>query len=103
MLRARAPKATIGFFLHIPFPSYEIFRTLPTDWKMNLLRGLMGADLVGFHTYDYVEHFVQSVRMVLGADNSFRSIQYQNRLVKADLFPIGIDYKKFSNAGKERK
>lgn len=96
MLRARAPKATIGFFLHIPFPSYEIFRTLPTDWKMSLLRGLMGADLVGFHTYDYVEHFVQSVRMVLGADNSFRSIQYQNRLVKADLFPIGIDYKKFS-------
>lgn len=99
MLRARAPKATIGFFLHIPFPSYEIFRTLPTEWKMSLLRGLMGADLVGFHTYDYVEHFVQSVRMVLGADTSFRSIQYQNRLVKADLFPIGIDYKKFNEAG----
>lgn len=101
MLRARAPKATIGFFLHIPFPSYELFRTMPTDWKMSLLRGLMGADLVGFHTYDYVEHFVQSVRMVLGADNSFRSIQYQNRLVKADLFPIGIDYEKFNSTAND--
>lgn len=101
MIRAQQPKATIGFFLHIPFPSYEIFRMMPTDWKMNLLRGVLGADLVGFHTYDYVEHFVQSVRMVVGADSNFRSIQYQNRLVKADLFPIGIDYKKFQNAAND--
>ncbi|NML21453.1 bifunctional alpha,alpha-trehalose-phosphate synthase (UDP-forming)/trehalose-phosphatase [Pseudoflavitalea sp. G-6-1-2] len=101
MIRAQQPKATIGFFLHIPFPSYEIFRMMPTDWKMNILRGVLGADLVGFHTYDYVEHFVQSVRMVVGADSNFRSIQYQNRLVKADLFPIGIDYKKFQHAAKD--
>lgn len=98
LIRAQRPDAIIGFFLHIPFPSYEIFRLLPTEWKMSLLRGLMGADLVGFHTYDYVQHFIQSVRMMLGADNYFHTIQYRNRLVKIDLFPIGIDYKKFHTA-----
>lgn len=98
LLREQRPEAMIGFFLHIPFPSYEIFRLLPTEWKMSILRGLMGADLVGFHTYDYVQHFIQSVRMMLGADNYFHSIQYHNRLVKIDLFPIGIDYKKFHQA-----
>ena len=98
MIREQRPEAMIGFFLHIPFPSYEIFRLLPTEWKMALLRGTMGADLIGFHTYDYVQHFIQSVRMMLGADNYFHTIQYHNRLVKIDLFPIGIDYKKFNQA-----
>ncbi len=98
LLRLRQPDAMIGFFLHIPFPSYEILRLMPTEWKMSLLRGLMGADLVGFHTYDYVQHFIQSVRMVLGADNYFHNIQYHNRLVKIDLFPIGVDYKKFNRS-----
>ncbi|HEY1871467.1 MAG TPA: bifunctional alpha,alpha-trehalose-phosphate synthase (UDP-forming)/trehalose-phosphatase, partial [Chitinophagaceae bacterium] len=92
---------TIGFFLHIPFPSYEIYRLLPTEWKKSLLQGVMGADLIGFHTHDYVQHFVQSAKMILGADAYFNTLQYQNRLVKVDLFPIGIDYKKFNNAGND--
>ncbi|RYD94486.1 MAG: bifunctional alpha,alpha-trehalose-phosphate synthase (UDP-forming)/trehalose-phosphatase, partial [Sphingobacteriales bacterium] len=54
LLRRRLPEASIGYFLHIPFPSYEIFRLLPTAWKTLLLQGLLGADLLGFHTYDYV-------------------------------------------------
>jgi trehalose 6-phosphate synthase/phosphatase len=95
MLRLQHPDATIGFFLHIPFPSYEIFRLMPSQWKRTVLQGLLGADLVGFHTHDYVQHFIQSVKMILGADNYFHSLQYQNRLIRADLFPIGIDYKKF--------
>lgn len=98
MLRQQQPEAVIGFFLHIPFPSYEIFRLLPGEWKKTLLQGLMGADLVGFHTHDYVQHFIQSVKMILGADTYFHTLQYQNRLVKVDLFPIGIDYKKFRKA-----
>src|SRR5215831_18881691 len=101
MLRRQMPSATIGFFLHIPFPSYEIFRLLPTEWKKTLLQGVMGADLVGFHTHDYVQHFIQSVKMILGADNYFNTLQYQNRLIRVDLFPIGIDYKKFNNAGND--
>ncbi|GGA86208.1 bifunctional alpha,alpha-trehalose-phosphate synthase (UDP-forming)/trehalose-phosphatase [Puia dinghuensis] len=95
LLRAKKPDATIGFFLHIPFPSYEIFRLLPTEWKKILLQGVMGADLIGFHTYDYVQHFLHSVKMLLGVDSYFHNLQYQDRLVRIDLFPIGIDYNKF--------
>lgn len=97
LLRGENPELSIGFFLHIPFPSYEIFRLLPTEWKKTLLQGVMGADLIGFHTHDYVQHFIQSVKMVLGVDNYFQNLQYQERLVKVDLFPIGIDFKKFNS------
>ncbi len=97
MLRKLLPGATIGFFLHIPFPSYEIFRMLPGKWKRDILQGLLGADLVGFHTYDYAQHFTQSVKMLLGVDNHYNTVLYKNRLVKIDLFPIGIDFKKFKN------
>src|SRR5689334_4738624 len=58
-LRRVLPEATIGFFLHIPFPSYEILRLIPTEWKKQLMQGIMGADLIGFHTQDYVQHFIQ--------------------------------------------
>ncbi len=58
MLKAEMPHNPIGFFLHIPFPSYELFRTLP--WRSQLLQGLLGADLVGFHTYEYMRHFASS-------------------------------------------
>lgn len=55
MVREQAPDAIIGFFNHIPFPSYEVFRTLP--WRDEVLQGMLGADLIGFHTYDYERHF----------------------------------------------
>lgn len=98
MLRKKLPDASIGFFLHVPFPSYEILRILPTDWKRQLLKGILGADLIGFHTYDYMQHFVQSVKMVLKVESQFNTILYEGRTLKADLFPIGIDYQKFRSA-----
>ncbi len=98
MLRAALPTASIGFFLHIPFPSYELFRLLPTLWKRDLLRGMLGADLIGFHTHDYVQHFIHSAKMILQVEHSFHTIQFDNRLIKTDLFPIGIDYQKFHSA-----
>ena len=58
LIRERLPKATIGFFLHIPFPSFETFRLLP--WRRQILDGLLGADLIGFHTYDYAQYFLDS-------------------------------------------
>lgn len=103
MLREKLPHANIGFFLHIPFPSYEIFRLLPTQWRTALLESLLGADLIGFHTHEYVQHFIQSVKIVLGIDNYFHSIQYQNRLLRVELFPIGIDFKKFNAAFSNRE
>ena len=98
MLRQRTSDASIGFFLHIPFPSYELFRMLPTEWKRQLLKGILGADLVGFHTYDYMQHFIQSVKMALKVESQFNTILYEGRTLKADLFPISIDYQKFRKA-----
>lgn len=98
MIREGKPEATIGFFLHIPFPSYEIFRLMPTEWKKAILEGLLGADLVGFHTHDYVQHFIHSAKMIVKAESQFNTIYYNNRLIKADQFPIGIDYEKFKEA-----
>ncbi len=98
MVREKRPNLSIGFFLHIPFPSYEIFRTLP--WREEILEGLLGSDLIGFHTYDYERHFLSSVRRLLGNEVSFDDIYVDNRIVKVDSFPMGIDYKKFSEAAK---
>ncbi len=98
MIRRTLPNATIAFFLHIPFPSYEILRLIPTEWKKQIMQGLMGADLVGFHTHDYVQHFIQSAKMILQVESQFNSIYYGNRMVKVDQFPIGIDYDKFRAA-----
>lgn len=100
-IRQSVPSATIGFFLHIPFPSYEVLRLLPGPWKRNIIEGLLGADLVGFHTFDYAQYFIQSAKMILGLDNQYNNLQYNDRTVRADLFPIGIDYNRFKKAVEE--
>lgn len=96
LLREKIADITIGFFLHIPFPSFEIFRLLP--WRKQILEGLLGADLIGFHTFEYIRHFLNSSRRILGCEISFTQITYQNRLIMADVFPMGIDYKRFHDA-----
>lgn len=98
MVRKERPDVSIGFFLHIPFPSFEIFRTLP--WREELLEGVLGSDLIGFHTYDYERHFLSSVRRLLGLEVSFNDITMGDHVIKVDSFPMGIDYKKFSDAAK---
>ncbi|HAA17693.1 MAG TPA: bifunctional alpha,alpha-trehalose-phosphate synthase (UDP-forming)/trehalose-phosphatase, partial [Cytophagales bacterium] len=67
MLRETLPHAQIGFFQHIPFPSYEIFRMLP--WRRELLVGMLGSDLIGFHTYDDMRHFLSAVNRLAGFSN----------------------------------
>ncbi|RAV28559.1 bifunctional alpha,alpha-trehalose-phosphate synthase (UDP-forming)/trehalose-phosphatase [Sinomicrobium soli] len=96
LIKRERPNASIGFFLHIPFPSYEVFRTMP--WREELLRGMLGADLLGFHTYDYERHFLSSVRRILRLDTHFNEISYEGRTIRVDSFPMGIDYRKFHNA-----
>ena len=98
MIREKFPEISIGFFLHIPFPSYEVFRLLHRSWKEKIVRGMLGADLIGFHTHEYVQHFLKAVRMIAGYDHQFRSINMGNRIAKADLCPLGIDYDKFHSA-----
>lgn len=103
MIREQRPDATIGFFLHIPFPSFEIFRLLHRPWKEKIIHGLLGADLVGFHTHEYVQHFLKTVQMVTGFDHQFRTISVDDRIVKAELFPLGIDFEKFHSSAKNPK
>lgn len=88
----------MGFFLHIPFPSSELFRMLPNIWREEILKGLLGADLIGFHTNDYAQHFLKSVKRTLGYEIHQNYIHLESRIVKADAFPIGIDYDKFHGA-----
>jgi len=96
MLRERLPDARIGFFLHIPFPSSEVFRTLPQ--RERILEGLLGADLVGFHTASYMRHFASSVLRLLGGETEVESVRWGHRHVQLGVFPMGIDAKDFSHA-----
>ncbi len=101
MIRDKVPDALIGFFLHIPFPSYELFRVLP--WRREILGGLLGADLIGFHTYDYERHFLSSVRRLFGYNTYINQIRMVNRIAKTESFPMGIDYEKFYQASLESR
>ena len=98
MIRQRMPDVTIGFFLHIPFPSFEIFRLIPRHWREAVIKGLLGADLIGFHTHDYAQNFIKSVKRTTGFECQQNTIYTPNKIVKADAFPIGIDYDKFHDA-----
>ena len=101
LIKDKKPNTTIGFFLHIPYPSYEIFRTFP--WREQLLEGMLGADLIGFHTYDYERHFLSSVKRIMRLDVNFNEITYLDRIVKVDSFPMGIDYDKFHDSAVQQK
>lgn len=94
ILREKLPNATIGFFQHIPFPSYEIFRLIP--WREELLNGLIGADLIGFHTYDDVRHFISTATRLLPVNSSSNILNSNERQIVVEAFPMGIDFDKFS-------
>lgn len=101
MIREVLGDITIGFFLHIPFPSFELFRLIP--WRNELLEGLLGADLIGFHTFDDAMHFVHSARRILSSVvSSSNEITYNYRSVLADSFPMGIDSQKFASMVEEQ-
>ncbi|MGD8536077.1 MAG: trehalose-6-phosphate synthase, partial [Candidatus Aminicenantes bacterium] len=87
LIREALPQSSIGFFLHIPFPSSEVFRVLP--WRKEILEGLLGADLIGFHTYEYARHFLSSVLRLLEYEHEFGTIHVGNRIVKVENFPMG--------------
>jgi trehalose 6-phosphate synthase/phosphatase len=90
LLRDRLPDARIGFFLHIPFPTPEIFFTLPT--RRWLVEGIMGADLVGFHTRRYRGHFTAALRRLFGIEpKADGSVLWSSRRVALGIFPMGVD------------
>ncbi len=89
ILRQRNPDLAIAYFHHIPFPSSELFRILST--RNEILAGLLGADLIGFHTYDYVRHFLSSVSRILGNNIHLDEVLYQGRRIKVIAQPLGVD------------
>ncbi|UPK66880.1 bifunctional alpha,alpha-trehalose-phosphate synthase (UDP-forming)/trehalose-phosphatase [Chitinophaga filiformis] len=93
MIRSEAPDVAIGYFQHIPFPSYELFRLIP--WRCELLEGMLGADLLGFHTFDDSHHFLNAVTRLLPVNASANVVMVNDRAVIAETFPMGIDNQKF--------
>jgi len=94
MLRNNQIDLKISYFHHIPFPSSEIFRTIPR--RKELINGLLGSDYIGFHTYDYARHFIQSVKRIIGAKTKINEITHEDRPIKVAAHPLGVDFKTFS-------
>jgi trehalose 6-phosphate synthase/phosphatase len=92
----------IGFFLHIPFPSFEVFRLMPPHWRAIIIDGILGADLVGFHTHDYREHFLRTVLRLTGREHDMGNIFLEDRIVRVEALPMGIDYEQYSSSGKKK-
>lgn len=99
LIRMIHPNITIGFFLHIPFPSVELFRLLP--WRNELLSGMLGADLLGFHTFNDVRHFLETATQFLPVTSSANTITIADRILVAEPFPMGIDSAKYNSLPKQ--
>src|SRR5690606_24367745 len=78
-----------------------VFRIFP--WRAELLEGMLGASMIGFHTYDYERHFISSVKRILSFEVKFNGIIYKDRIIKVDSFPMGIDYDKFYETALQHK
>lgn len=98
-LRKKLPRAKIGIFIHTPFPSSDVFRVLPA--RENILRGIMSADLVGFHTFDYARHFLSCCKRVLDLDfetmpGGTLGVKYSGRFVSLLISHVGIESEELS-------
>ena len=93
VIRKERPEATIGHFWHIPWPAMEVFRILP--WARELLRGMLGCDLIGFHVEEYVDNFIESAEVLLGAEVDGNVIRYNGHETRAEAHPIGIEVDRF--------
>eukprot|EP00884_Botryococcus_braunii_P003352 jgi/Botrbrau1/13017/Bobra.0389s0014.1 len=97
MLKKAHANMRVGFFLHTPFPSSEIYRTLPV--RTEVLEAMLKADLIGFHTYDYARHFVSACTRILGLEGNPEGVEEKDgRLTRVAAFPIGIDPTRFELA-----
>jgi len=96
LMRERFPHVPIGFFLHIPFPSFEVFRLLPRPWRTEIMEGLLGSSLIGFHTHDYTRDFLTSVLRTAGYEHHLGDLTLGDRVAKVDTFPMGIDFAHFA-------
>lgn len=100
-IRRRRPNARIAFFLHIPFPPFDLFRILPS--YRGILRGMLACDLVGFHCPGYVANFEDCVERLLGVrvDRSAGEIEHGDHALRVGSFPLGIDYEEYEKRARE--
>ncbi len=96
MLRDLNSDISIGYFHHIPFPSYELFRVLPE--RSELLSGILGADLIAFHTYEYMRHFISATERVLDINFELDEVRLKDRIVRVDALPMGINFDIYYNS-----
>jgi len=96
LLKDLNQRMKVGWFLHTPFPSSEIYRTLP--WGDDLLGSVIAADLIGFHTYDYARHFTSASSRILGVEGTPEGIEYQGHMSRVITCPIGINVERFKEA-----
>jgi trehalose 6-phosphate synthase/phosphatase len=101
LVRNVARDARLAFFLHIPFPPYDLFRLLP--WNREILRGMLAADLVGFHVQTYVRNFLDCVELLLSArvDRKAGLVEYGDRTTQVGPFPIGIDFDLYDSLARQ--
>jgi trehalose 6-phosphate synthase/phosphatase len=102
MLRDSNPDLTIGFFLHIPFPSYELLRILPGDVRAEIIKGILGSDIIGFHTNEYMQHFLESVTKTTGLKPVSNILYTDSRPVTIENMPLGINFEKYELALKDK-
>jgi len=109
MLRELRPDLTIGFFLHIPFPPVELFMQMP--WRTEIVEGLLGADLVGFHLAGGAQNFLFLSRRLIGANTSrgavgvrarYGEVDLGSRVVRVGAFPISIDSSALDQTARHR-
>jgi trehalose 6-phosphate synthase len=98
MIRRLRPDLRIGFFLHIPFPPEELFAWLP--WRTQILEGLLGADVVGFQTYQNAQNFSRSARALTSAEGTDTELEFERRAIRVGSFPISIDARAFEDAAR---
>ena len=100
ILRDRHADLKIAYFHHIPFPSSEIFRAIPR--RRELINGLLGSDFIGFHTYDYVRHFLPSAQRLAGIKTKVNKIIFEERPIKVGAHPLGVDFRSFNTPAQSR-
>ena len=103
LVRETFPDMPIGFFLHIPFPSWEIFRILPRSWREEIIEGLLGSSLIGFHTHDYARDFLTSVLRTSGYEHQLGNLTLRERAVDVDTFPMGVEFDRFDTAARSKE
>jgi trehalose 6-phosphate synthase/phosphatase len=95
LLKLAKPSLRVGFFLHTPFPSSDVLRCHPN--RESLLAGVLGSDLIGFHTFGYLRHFRASVLRLLGVDSEMTSVRFDGHASQLGVHPIGIDAGRFEH------